>query len=1343
MQIERMRASAPETENPYRASYQTPSYPPAVPKQRQTPLDARQVSPVANKPTSSQVISAATVDSGSGTVPEVLQIKNPNLTKTATKPPQSNRTWSEQSTNSGSIDSYLVDNLSVVDSFSAVNQDSLNLVDPRSFTKSSTSQPLEQKSTKEKSNHENHHRQTIKFESSPPVSKGLTSHDLSIMDDARVNPLSSFKMLPSNLRKPRERATPQMIPQLDGCTSSKPYREDDRVQEEQRVSPIVRDTAQRPRTPELHRHESTRSSICRSPAWSVTNGERGRQLEEERRSRKKAAKEAKALREKQEKEQKAIREREEKERGREAKAAIKQQKKLSKPPLTPRKLTKGDRSNSMPAIPMASRLNPGSRTNSFQSIDGSTDTTPSRRSFQAKPAIVLPATGFIGGLKLDKARKAALDQHQLVDTEGNAVVVDVFVPERRFDLDDGEDEEFEKDMVRNAYHLALNDRPVSHTPPVEALPINSQSKRQTIAGVPPSKESAAQNVVDFLGKPKSPFYQIAPASNSFVDEIFHTIQNKGSQSSEFSQAHPLRSNPSVEFLPNGHQRGSFENLKPDRTSATSGSKDEPNYNASSFAVRMAKKSGSLDSTYSKTNTQEDSSSSIRSQYGNHLSAPSASSSLQPLRPERLAAVVATEVPNASVQHGKRHQVKVLESVNTKSHSMLIERLSVAESDQADNQEKAEERAEVIVETKRDSSKTRNGRSSSRDWFRRSAKDESKPTIQERRRSRSAKPDSQASNRFSVNSGNKSEAEEVNETAKGEKPRNARRNSISPTINSFKAAAKAAFSKYGPAAPSSQANLPSSPLNANRPVSSDGGGVSTTTAKTRRQTLPSSVTMPSMGKADKILGENLSSMTVNSRRASAERAYESTSSSVTTKGSDEEVSSSPEDVDNNSNITTPTVSRPTSKKEHLLTLKAAPSSVLPGGRFREEFSPEFLSALDRGKFDLSPMSNNSSALPSPAQDVSSIQHTPITSPTEPEIKISGPKLNDGDSLIADAIARVEKFTLSGGKMEATTAPEESATTKNNEIIEAYDANTTKIDSLASDQNITTNNAFVPESNLTRQPSIKSASTSNLASTKPELDFSFLPTLKHESLTRPPRVSASPSLQAIAASLLGPASTKTSPKLGSAGSSRNASPLASPSIPGTPSPLPSPSAARPSGTRHSSLPPQNRISQPADENLSPSVKDSWLAAISGEKSPAAESSKARSITSLVQSSVETLRSHKSSSSPAGSTPKFELSSNILKHPSGGSLDDPYAKIFFICCGCKRYHDLPAKVYQKLIHRGMGGNSGGLGNGGNGKGGKGKEVMKEKEEDTVCIWCRHEMTTDCCENWAVCLKLMEKLG
>jgi len=99
---------------------------------------------------------------------------------------------------------------------------------------------------------------------------------------------------------------------------------------------------------------------------------------------------------------------------------------------------------------------------------------------------------------------------------------------------------------------------------------------------------------------------------------------------------------------------------------------------------------------------------------------------------------------------------------------------------------------------------------------------------------------------------------------------------------------------------------------------------------------------------------------------------------------------------------------------------------------------------------------------------------------------------------------------------------------------------------------------------------------------------------------------------------------------------------------------------------------------------------------------------------------------------------LHSNLIVHPRGLPLTEEFAKIVFVCCSCKRWHDLPTKVFE-TIQRGYRPKE-------ELDGGKGKE--KGKAEPTAiegvvrCPWCSHAMTMHCCESWAVLMNLHERL-
>ena len=117
---------------------------------------------------------------------------------------------------------------------------------------------------------------------------------------------------------------------------------------------------------------------------------------------------------------------------------------------------------------------------------------------------------------------------------------------------------------------------------------------------------------------------------------------------------------------------------------------------------------------------------------------------------------------------------------------------------------------------------------------------------------------------------------------------------------------------------------------------------------------------------------------------------------------------------------------------------------------------------------------------------------------------------------------------------------------------------------------------------------------------------------------------------------------------------------------------------------------------------------------------------------------------------------------------------AKMFVICCGCQRWHDLPASFYEamalpkKVVTGGsvgvtQDGACGGLvGNGGSGletsgrggvemsgggEGGNGSSVRQSVGmvgriyTAVKCPWCEHEMSTGCCAGWTAVVGLRER--
>lgn len=1451
--IERMRASAQDVQVPHRypASFQgrAPSFPSRTtyPQQLQQTNEAKRTH-------GEFVDEAMGMTSGA---PVFAQVPSQYQTSPNTG---HKRTWSESLRQTNSTDSYLVQNQTVAPhqqttikpgartsqsvSLSAFDR-SLSRSPDSSSTKPWTQEVSRQEASGDGKSHVHYELDSSErpvnhvYTSTLPVARGPVSMKEQGTSTHLASSLSAFKIVPAKFTVPPETSFRQTVPELDGSSDSrlKARKEAASLQMDQPLSSPIAMHTQASSTPTTSSHHtiakwessptshvapqtpqspsaglqhigSQRSSICRSPSWSATNGPGKKRREEEKRARKKVekeveeirrfemakkgkeaklarerlgreAREAKAEKERQENLAKAAREKEQKE----ARAAGKHQRKLSKQQPAPKKLSKDGRATSIPIVPSFSkRLTAGSRTNSFQPTDGVLDSSTTRTSFQTKQGLSIPDEGFLGGLKLDRARKAASNQ-QVDPTEKE---VAVFSPATEYHEED-EEEDYEKDMARNAYHLALNGSSTPHLPGSEYPSL----KREATANLPSNE--ATSDIPD-LEKPRSPFYQMAQANNSFVEEIFNTVQNKHVERPSPPQRLPFSSHPSVEFS-RSCARGLREeagavNTTDERTEVH----EMPSYDALSFASRMAKSSGNLqtmgfneevkDSTLSATQ--------LRTKHG--ILSPSTSGT--PILKNTTAAS-GEDTVTVSMQNGSRRQVTVLEGVKTKSQSMLIEHLDAEDEIQAERKE-AEQSTAVeardqpnMVENKVDETKNRESRSSSRDslWFRRHSKEEPKRSILDRRCSRSKAA--------SVTPPASSDIRELAPAEdKVERPRFGRRNSISPTIHSFKAAAKAAFSKYGPAAPSSKANLPSSPLNM-RPASSEGKvfpGVLVTNGvhisnDPRRQTLlsPVAIPVPSMAKAGKVLGDHVSHTAVTDQR---ERSASKTSS-VSTKASDGETSCPEDDT---SNITTPTTSRPNSKKGNQLSVK--PAALLSGGRFREDFSAEFMDALDRAASESSPVTGSSCSIQqSPVQYVSSIVPTPIASPVEDKsnsVVHSDTVSKPESGFFPDAIARTS--TLPGSAQEspkqeatATTTITDAATTMEKEQGNTSPEAITYIPSK--------DGGIEASSDLTRQKSRKSASTSNhpdlkssVPKTKPEIDFSFLPALKHESLVRPPRAAAPPSVQAIAASLLGPPSSKVPRPISSTSFIRNGSLLVSPNLPmslkfpGSSVPIPrspfpisptspkgkeiaalmrSPSTGKP--PRGASLPPQKRLQQ-QEADTTHSVKAAWLAAVSNssssrtatgpspaeeENSSAPRRGRAFSLKPIIpipnpelpktKNPTTTTTTASSSSLSQNPLPPFQLHSNIITHPAGGSLSDPYAKCFLVCCNCKRFHDLPSRVYEMLLR----GDSRCFETAriGGGVGIEGRLVMREGK--LVCAWCEHGMGVKCCENWAVCVNLVERMS
>ncbi|KAI9785931.1 MAG: hypothetical protein M1839_008197 [Geoglossum umbratile] len=88
-------------------------------------------------------------------------------------------------------------------------------------------------------------------------------------------------------------------------------------------------------------------------------------------------------------------------------------------------------------------------------------------------------------------------------------------------------------------------------------------------------------------------------------------------------------------------------------------------------------------------------------------------------------------------------------------------------------------------------------------------------------------------------------------------------------------------------------------------------------------------------------------------------------------------------------------------------------------------------------------------------------------------------------------------------------------------------------------------------------------------------------------------------------------------------------------------------------------------------------------------------------------------------------------------------PLGKCFFICCGCLRWHDLPADIFEKIFTRKVSdpvtdkSDNGSIAHhGADGtssiSSGKQKAAVETTLPTYPCPWCEHEMNADCCAAW-----------
>lgn len=95
----------------------------------------------------------------------------------------------------------------------------------------------------------------------------------------------------------------------------------------------------------------------------------------------------------------------------------------------------------------------------------------------------------------------------------------------------------------------------------------------------------------------------------------------------------------------------------------------------------------------------------------------------------------------------------------------------------------------------------------------------------------------------------------------------------------------------------------------------------------------------------------------------------------------------------------------------------------------------------------------------------------------------------------------------------------------------------------------------------------------------------------------------------------------------------------------------------------------------------------------------------------------------------TSRHQSSSSVPQVATG---DEPIAKMFVECCGCKYYHDMPSKVYEAMANP-----DGVLGAGEDIGGFAGRVSMTVR-----CPWCKHDMSTKCCAGFAAMVYIKERL-
>lgn len=98
---------------------------------------------------------------------------------------------------------------------------------------------------------------------------------------------------------------------------------------------------------------------------------------------------------------------------------------------------------------------------------------------------------------------------------------------------------------------------------------------------------------------------------------------------------------------------------------------------------------------------------------------------------------------------------------------------------------------------------------------------------------------------------------------------------------------------------------------------------------------------------------------------------------------------------------------------------------------------------------------------------------------------------------------------------------------------------------------------------------------------------------------------------------------------------------------------------------------------------------------------------------------------------SASSFAGSSTSFANGGSGASNEPLAKMFVECCGCRYFHDMPSKLYEAMS------------NPESALGGTGEFSHPLGMSMTVkCPWCQHDMSTKCCAGLAAMVYVKERL-